>query len=144
MGLLSGTPCPCGCGKIIVSPLFGCQCSSLYPKEANELIRRWNYFEAKQADVGEMFPLAEDPLQAECDALGISRWPMMHKKKKDGLQLRAILTGEERAPNQNEWYLSGAIPEAYRAPYSLTQVFHICKLVLVQVTTVREVTIIKQ
>ena len=38
--------CPCGCGKLIVSPLFGCQCSSLEMSEADELARRYNNFPA--------------------------------------------------------------------------------------------------
>lgn len=43
--------------------------------------------------------------------------------------LMAIRTGEKRAPQKGEWYLSGAIPEAYRAPNDLTTVFHILRLV---------------
>ena len=42
---------------------------------------------------------------------------------------RAILTGEFRAPLKGEWYLSGAIPEAYRAPNDLSIAFHICRIV---------------
>ena len=34
----------------------------------------------------------------------------------DGKAICAIYTGETRPPKQGEWYLSGAIIEAYRAP----------------------------
>jgi hypothetical protein len=42
---LIAKPCPCGCKKFIVTPLFGCQCSSLSEKDANELVKRWNSYE---------------------------------------------------------------------------------------------------
>lgn len=38
-------PCPCGCKKWIVSPLFHCQEASLHKDEAEDLVRRWNAFE---------------------------------------------------------------------------------------------------
>lgn len=38
-------------------------------------------------------------------------------------------TGEERCPKKGEWFVSGAIPEAYRAPNDLSQEYHIAKLV---------------
>lgn len=40
---------------------------------------------------------------------------------------RFIKTGEKRKPLKGEWYLSGAIPEAYKAPNNLTQEHIICK-----------------
>jgi hypothetical protein len=36
---LSPIPCPCGCKKMIMRPLFGCQCSSLSKDEADELVK---------------------------------------------------------------------------------------------------------
>jgi len=53
-----------------------------------------------------------------------------------GVQVRAIYTGEKRPPRKGEWYLSGAIPEAYRAPNDLTTPFHIATLVRVHTETV--------
>lgn len=41
---------------------------------------------------------------------------------------RAKWAGEYREPKKGEWYLSGAVIEAYRAPNDLTQKFHIAKL----------------
>lgn len=43
-----------------------------------------------------------------------------------------ILSGEKRAPKAGEWYLSGAIPEAYRAPADLSDVFYILRPVPVR------------
>lgn len=50
--------------------------------------------------------------------------------------LRAIFTGEKRPPKRGEWYISGSIPYAYRAPNDLTTEHHIAKLVRVEETIV--------
>lgn len=44
-------------------------------------------------------------------------------------ELRAQWTGEKRPPKTGEWYLSGAIIEAYRAPNDLETPFHIARIV---------------
>lgn len=54
----------------------------------------------------------------------------------------AIATGERRAPKKGEWYLSGAIATAYRAPNDLTTVFQIAKLVRVKREIKEIITII--
>lgn len=46
--------------------------------------------------------------------------------------MRAVWTGEMRPPRKGEWYLSGAIVEAYRAPNDLSTPYHIAKLVKVE------------
>jgi hypothetical protein len=38
-------------------------------------------------------------------------------------------SGEVRCPRKGEWFLSGAIVEAYRAPNDLTMGYHIARLV---------------
>lgn len=53
--------------------------------------------------------------------------------------VKAINTGEMRPPKKGEWYLSGAIVEAYRAPNDLTTAFYIAKLVRVKSKTVIEI-----
>lgn len=54
--------------------------------------------------------------------------------------LRATSTGEYRPVMAGEWYLSGAIVTAYRAPNDLGQSFHIARLVRVErVECIREV-----
>ena len=41
----------------------------------------------------------------------------------------AVKTGDFREPKKCEWYLSGAIPEAYRAIGDMTGKYYILKLV---------------
>lgn len=45
-----------------------------------------------------------------------------------GVRIKAKWTGEKRAPKKGEYYLSGAVIEAYRAKNDLTTPFHIAKL----------------
>jgi hypothetical protein len=48
----------------------------------------------------------------------------------EGLRTRRFVrTGEFREPRAGEWYLSGAIPEAWRAPNALSTKFHILQQV---------------
>ena len=44
----------------------------------------------------------------------------------------AVLTGEYRPPRAGEWYVSGAIPEAYRMPNDGTMPHHIARLIVVR------------
>ena len=44
----------------------------------------------------------------------------------------ARTTSEFRAPKKGEWYLSGAIPNAYLAPNDFTQKFNIMKIVKIK------------
>lgn len=45
---LYAEPCPCGCSKFIVRPLFSNVDSSLSKEDADELVLRWNALEAKE------------------------------------------------------------------------------------------------
>lgn len=48
----------------------------------------------------------------------------------DPHNIKAVTTGEFRHPKAGEWYISGAIPQAYCAKSSIhTMMFHIAKLV---------------
>lgn len=60
-------------------------------------------------------------------------------KLPDRQDIRAIATGEHRPPKAGEWYLSGAVVEAYHAPNDLGTAYHIAKLVRVEVRVVAEV-----
>lgn len=63
--------------------------------------------------------------------------PTRHGKNK---KIMARMTGKKRCPKRGEWFLSGAIIEAYRAPNDLNQQYHIAELVIVEKTiVVREV-----
>jgi hypothetical protein len=50
-------------------------------------------------------------------------------KVRDHRMLRAINTGVKRCPKEGEWYLSGAIVEAYRAPNDLGITYNIARIV---------------
>jgi len=52
-----------------------------------------------------------------------------------GQQVRAIKTGEFRVVRRDEWFISGAIPEAYQALGDLSCRYHIARLVLVSTVT---------
>lgn len=47
----------------------------------------------------------------------------------DFVNVGAVLTGEKRPPKAGEWFISGAIPEAYRMPNDSTQAHHIARLI---------------
>lgn len=55
-------------------------------------------------------------------------------------KVRAVRTDEFRPPRAGEWYLSGAIPAAYRAPNDLTTPFRILRLVAVREVTVEVIS----
>lgn len=92
-----------------------------------------------------LYPLAESLNSTERKALDISI--------KDSLILptlglaprnvAAIRTGGFRIPKKDEWYLSGAIPEAHRAPNTLSSAYHILRLVKTKTTTVTTTVIVK-
>ena len=47
-------------------------------------------------------------------------------------RLMGAKTGEFRAPRAGEWFLSGAIPEGYRAGNNLSGKYHILRLAVVR------------
>lgn len=49
----------------------------------------------------------------------------------------AELEGSKRVPRQGEWFLSGAIIEAYQAGKGMTAPYHIARLVKVETITRR-------
>lgn len=63
-------------------------------------------------------------------------YPLQHK-------LRAVSTNEFRPPRKGEWYISGAIPEAYRAPNDLSTPYMIAHIVMVEKTIVETIKEIK-
>ncbi|WP_164104227.1 hypothetical protein [Candidatus Laterigemmans baculatus] len=69
---------------------------------------------------GKYFPLADEPTTEDLVPLGVP----------DKTGVRAMATGDSRKPRKGEWYLSGAIVEAYRAPSDLSSEFHIARLVV--------------
>lgn len=67
---------------------------------------------------GQRYPLADHVPLTEAEALGVGK----------RAAIVAVWTGEKRCPKAGEWYLSGAIIEAYRAPNDLTTEYHIAQL----------------
>lgn len=47
----------------------------------------------------------------------------------NGVRIRATRTNECRPPQVGEWYISGAIPQAYRAKGPMRSAYQIVKLV---------------
>jgi hypothetical protein len=76
------------------------------------------------------------PLE-DLERLGIADLPsnMLFRPGRDGLHVMAALTGEFRAPRKGEWYLSGAVPVAYRSPSDLSHTYRIMELVVVDTKT---------
>lgn len=52
--------------------------------------------------------------------------------KEENRNLRARYAGEYRAPKKGEWFLSGAIVEAYRASVDMNTAYHIAELVVAE------------
>jgi hypothetical protein len=95
---------------------------------------------------GQLYPLA-DRLPPEIQAQVRSRRRMVQLPSLGyigaGNPVRARWTGEKRPPRAGEWYLSGAVIEAYRAPNDLSTPFHIAELVETEeVTTTRVVQVL--
>ena len=84
------------------------------------------------------FDLVDLPKIPDLQNLGIDvplKKLWIYTKNSQRVYIRAIVTGEKRPPRKNEWYISGAIPEAYRASNDLNIPHLIAKLVCVQKIT---------
>ena len=79
------------------------------------------------------YPLADNLSAAERVRFGI-------KGVWNSREIKAVNAFEYRCPRKGEWYLSGAIPEAYRAPNDLSQAFDIVKLVRTKTITETVIT----
>jgi len=89
------------------------------------------------------FELGDRPTLKDCNTLGVtihSKFLWKFSKQGYKVEIKGVKAGEFRAPKKGEWYLSGAIPQVWRAPNDLTQEFIICRLVAVtKVVTHEEV-----
>jgi len=63
--------------------------------------------------------------------------------KSNGINIRAKVTGEYREPRKGEWYISGARPQAYKAPNDLNTKFMVAVLVKVDIKTKTIITEVK-
>jgi hypothetical protein len=78
------------------------------------------------------FPLADAPNEDDRKQFGGAAFTWAQRGQNEGIFLRAVMSGEQRPPRKGEWYISGAIPEAYRAANDLSSAFQIASLVVVQ------------
>lgn len=65
----------------------------------------------------------------------VDRIPGLSDLDRRQLQIKAVPTGEFRCPKKGEWFLSGAIIEAYRAPNDIPTMYYIAKLVVTKTIT---------
>jgi hypothetical protein len=78
-----------------------------------------------------LYPVADRPRGPWAQPEILQAWRNQSNQR---LALRAEKTGEFRAPKKDEWFLSGAIPEAYQSYSEMeTAKFNILRLVLVEI-----------
>ena len=89
---------------------------------------------------GKNFVRVMDPLtESDLQALDLEKADLRQKD----LKVRAFPTGETRTPRKGEWYISGAIPEAYRAKSDLSSRHVMARLILVRETMITSFEVIK-
>jgi len=83
------------------------------------------------------YKLADLPSRKEAERLGFAHDPksLITAQRLAKPHLRGVLLGETRKPRKGDWYLSGAIPEAYKANADLSSEYPILRLVRVEVVT---------
>lgn len=79
------------------------------------------------------YPLGETPSMEETGGAPFKERFVSASLMKGASRFGSVKTGEFRTPKRGEWYLSGAIPQAYKAPNDLTTPYHILKLVRVTI-----------
>jgi len=90
--------------------------------------------ESEKLQRGNPYPLGDPLSREEQDRFGLQGQPYFRTAT-----IRAVWTGEKRPPKKGEWYLSGGIIYAYRAPNDFTTEYYIARLVMTKTTTKTEV-----
>jgi hypothetical protein len=82
----------------------------------------------------EAYPIADMPDHDERRQLGSLSWLecLPSSSMRCRVSVAATPTGERRAPKRGEWFLSGAIVTAYKAPNDLSTPYRIARLVRVE------------
>ena len=109
----------------------------------NQLITQFSEGSVQSICRNEFYPLADnltcsiikEIFGREMSAFDVDRMPN-HEYHVFRRSVKAKWTGEKRCPKQGEWYLSGSIIEAYRAPNDLPTPYHIARLVRTETITV--------
>lgn len=87
------------------------------------------------------FPLLDNLTLEESKRFGVKPFTYLSSIGKCMGSIKAVATGEKRPPKKGEWFLSGAIIGAYRAPNDFlpSMVYQIAKLVETEtITIIRE------
>ena len=89
------------------------------------------------------YPLRDRLTREDCERLGVEGGGPGngYRARKGGhwITARAVRTEEFRSPQAGEWFLSGAVPEAYRANRPLCGTYRIARLVAARKVTAWEV-----
>lgn len=75
-----------------------------------------------------LYPLSDWVTDREKAKLGVAP----RQRECDSEMIRAMPSGDYRAPKRGEWFLSGAIVSAYKADNDLTTPYHIARLVVAE------------
>lgn len=90
-----------------------------------------------------LYPLGDTPTEKETGGASFNERFVSQSLGAGASGFRAVDTGEKRPPCRGEWYLSGAIIAAYRAPNDLGTSYHIARIVQVESKMVLHERIIK-
>ena len=83
-----------------------------------------------------LYPIADRMTRDECERFGVENVLVPSCQHKT---MRTVATGEFRTPKAGEWYLSGAIVEAYRARSDMTTHYYIARLVKTEEVITRRI-----
>jgi len=94
--------------------------------------------------MAKLYPVVDQLTRDELQKLGLTFSEGLHLQPRTSIGLparniMAMATGEKRPPKKGEWYLSGAIVEAYRAPNDMMTPFKIATLVRTETVTVTRI-----
>lgn len=91
-----------------------------------------------------IYPLGDRVTWQEMNSLGTDLGGVPFLSRQNARKnVKAVTTGEKRCPKAGEWYISGAIVEAYRADHDLNTEFFIAKLVMTKTTVITTVEIVE-
>ena len=87
----------------------------------------------KEANGQKLYPLGDGLSSEERKFFGVRLNDVWAK------DISAVRTAQRRCPKKGEWYLSGAIPTAYKAPNDFSTEYLIAKLVKTETVTIYKI-----